>query len=87
MDSGQDVQAPEAPQPVLRGLIADLMRADPGELVPMLNALFGLELPGEAALDSPAPAALAQRVQSAWFAAGGTGEELSERLEALADDL
>lgn len=87
MDSGRHVQAPEAVHPALPRLIAELMRAGPGELVPMLNALFGLELPSDAAAGSPTPAVLARRVQGAWFAAGGTGAELSERLEALADDV
>ena len=86
MESGQHVQVPDAIHDALRGLIAEMLRADPGELVPMLNALFGLHLPHDALLSAPTPAILARRVESAWFDGGDTQEELAERVAALVED-
>jgi hypothetical protein len=77
----------------LRDLVADLMGpvaagrgGDPHELTLMLNALFGIELADEAVLAAPTPDALARSVETAWFDAGGSPEELTLRLAVLADD-
>jgi len=86
MESGPHLQAPDALHETLRGLIAEMLRANPEELVPMLNALFGLQLPHDALLSSLTPAVLARRVESAWFDGGETQEELAERLAALVED-
>jgi hypothetical protein len=79
--------------PRLRALVADLMRpvaagrrGDPHELTLMLNALFGIALADDAILGAPSPDALARSVETAWFDAGGSAEELTQRLAVLADD-
>jgi hypothetical protein len=56
------------------------------ELVQVLNAVFGLDLPSDAVLRSPTPDALARSVETAWFDGDGTTEDLAERLQALTDD-
>jgi hypothetical protein len=56
------------------------------ELVQVLNAVFGLDLPSDAVLRSPTPDALARSVETAWFDGDGTTEDLAERLAALGDD-
>jgi Phosphopantetheine attachment site len=56
------------------------------ELVQILNAVFGLDLPSDTVLRSPTPDALARSVETAWFEGDGSVEELAERLLALADD-
>jgi hypothetical protein len=56
------------------------------ELVQVLNAVFGLDLPSDAVLRSPTPDALARSVETAWFDGDGTADDLAERLAALGDD-
>jgi hypothetical protein len=56
------------------------------ELVQVLNAVFGIDLPSDAVLTSPTPDALARSVEIAWSEGEGTAEELAERLAALTDD-
>jgi hypothetical protein len=52
----------------------------------MLNTLFGLHLPADALVRSPTPDALAYCIEDAWFDAGGTSDDLVERIAALADE-
>lgn len=52
------------------------------ELTSMVNALFGLELPADAALLSPTPDALARTIESAWE---GDPAGLRELVGAIAD--
>ena len=52
------------------------------ELVSMVNALFGLALPADAALRSPTPDALARTVEGAWE---GDPAGLGELIGAIAD--
>ncbi|MGH2714001.1 MAG: hypothetical protein ACRDSN_09035 [Pseudonocardiaceae bacterium] len=68
----------------LRRLVAEMMGLD--ELVPMLNALFGIRLPEDAALRAPTATDLARLVEEAWFGSGATADELVERIAALADE-
>jgi phosphopantetheine binding protein len=56
------------------------------ELIQILNAVFGLDLPSDTVLRSPTPDALARSLETAWFEGDGTVEDLAERLLALADD-
>jgi hypothetical protein len=56
------------------------------ELVTILNAVFGIDLPADTVPRSPTPDALARCVETAWFEGDGGVEELAERLLALADD-
>jgi hypothetical protein len=56
------------------------------ELVGILNAVFGLDLPADTVLRSPTPDALARSVETAWFDGDGTAEDLAERIAALVDD-
>ena len=56
------------------------------ELVQILNAVFGLDLPSDTVLRSPTPDALARGIEAAWFEADGSADELAERLLALTDD-
>jgi phosphopantetheine binding protein len=56
------------------------------ELIQILNAVFGLDLPSDTVLRSPTPDALARCIETAWFEGDGTVEQLVERLMALADD-
>jgi hypothetical protein len=56
------------------------------ELAEMVRAVFGVDLAVETILSSPKPAGLASAIEDAWFAAGGTMEELRERVEALTED-
>ena len=56
------------------------------ELRQMLNTLFGLHLPADALVRSPTPDALAYCIEDAWFDAGGTSDDLVERIAALADE-
>jgi hypothetical protein len=56
------------------------------ELIQILNAVFGLDLPSDTVLRSPTPDSLARSIETAWFDADGNAEELAERLLALADD-
>ena len=56
------------------------------ELIQILNAIFGLDLPSDTVLRSPTPDALARSIETAWFEGDGNAEELAERLLALADD-
>jgi Phosphopantetheine attachment site len=52
------------------------------ELASMVNALFGLELPGDVALRSPTPDALARTIENAWE---GDPAGLGELVGAIAD--
>jgi hypothetical protein len=77
----------------LRALVADMVGPiaagrdiDAHELTQMLNALFGIDLTADAILRSPTPDAVARSIESAWFDAGGSAEELTQRIAALADD-
>jgi hypothetical protein len=77
----------------LRAFVADMVGpiaagrdADAHELAQMLNALFGIELSADAILSTPTPDAVARSIESAWFDGGGSAEELTQRLAALADD-
>jgi hypothetical protein len=56
------------------------------ELIQILNAVFGLELPSDTVLRSPTPDALARSIETAWFEGDGTVEQLIERLMALVDE-
>jgi hypothetical protein len=77
----------------LRALVADMfgpiaagLDAGAHELTAMLNALFGIDLSADAVLSSPTPDAVARSIETAWFDAGGSMEELTQRLTALTDD-
>jgi hypothetical protein len=52
------------------------------ELTQMVNALFGLDLPADAALRSPTPDALARTIETAF---NGSAGELIDLVEAIAD--
>jgi hypothetical protein len=56
------------------------------ELVEIVNAIFGLDLPADTVLRSPTPDSLARSVETAWFDAGGSAADLAERIAALGDD-
>jgi hypothetical protein len=77
----------------LRALVAHMVGpiaagrdADAHELAQMLNALFGIDLTADAILRTPTPDAVARSVESAWYDGGGSAEELTQRLAALAED-
>jgi hypothetical protein len=84
----------EAVHTALRGLLAEMigpiaLRGDAeaaAELTGMLSAVFGVEVTVEKVLGSPSPGELASAIQTAWLEAGGTAEELSDRLSALVED-
>jgi|Tabmets5t2r1_1033131.scaffolds.fasta_scaffold31929_2 hypothetical protein len=87
-------QRPPEVHTALRGLLAEMIgpiaiRGDAeaaAELTDMLRAVFGVDLTAEQVLGSPSPGGLADAIEAAWFEAGGTAEELSERLSALIED-
>ena len=56
--------------------------AQASELTRMINALFGLDLPGDAVMRSPTPDALARTIESYWHA---SPLDLHELVAALAD--
>ena len=56
------------------------------ELIQIVNAVFGLDLPADTVLRSPTPDALARGIETAWFEAGGGAGDLAERIAALNDD-
>jgi hypothetical protein len=68
----------------LRELVAEMMGLD--ELVPMLNALFGIRLPADAIGTAPTATELARLVEEAWFGSGATAQELAQRIAALGDE-
>lgn len=78
----------------LRSLLADMigpvaLGGDPeaaAELAEMVHAVFGVELEVETILGSPKPAGLAEAIEGAWFEAGGTAEELGDRVAALTEE-
>jgi hypothetical protein len=84
----------EAVHTALRGLLAEMIgpiaiRGDAeaaAELTDMLRAVFGVHLNVENVLGSPSPGELASVIETAWFEAGGTADELSDRLSALIED-
>jgi hypothetical protein len=55
------------------------------ELADTVNAIFGLDLTGEAVVRSPTPDALARTIADGWFHGGGSAPDLVELIEALAD--
>ena len=56
------------------------------ELVQIVNAIFGLDLPADTVLRSPTPDSLARSIETAWFEADGSAGDLAERIAALSDD-
>ena len=56
------------------------------ELVQVVNAVFGLDLPADTVLRYPTPDSLARSIETAWFEAGGSAADLAERIAALSDD-
>ena len=56
------------------------------ELVGIVNAVFGLDLPSDTVLRSPTPDSLARSVETAWFDADGSPADLAERIAALGDE-
>jgi phosphopantetheine binding protein len=56
------------------------------ELIQIVNAVFGLDLPSDTVLRSPTPDALARSVETAWFGADGSAADLAERIAALSYD-
>jgi Phosphopantetheine attachment site len=75
-----------APAPHVSFLALGASNAQAFELIQILNAVFGLDLPSDSVLKSPTPDALARGIEAAWFEADGSAEELAERLLALTDD-
>ena len=79
--------------PRLRALVAEMVGpiafgrdADAHELAQMLNAIFGIDLTADAILSTRTPDAVARSIETAWFDAGGSVDELTQRLAALGDD-
>lgn len=78
----------------LRAVLAEMigpvaLGEDPqaaAELAEMVGAVFGVELDVETILSCPKPAGLAGAIEDAWFDAGGTAEELGDRVAALTED-
>jgi hypothetical protein len=56
------------------------------ELVQIVNAVFGLDLPADTVLRSPTPDSLARSIETAWFEADGSAADLAERIAALSDE-
>jgi hypothetical protein len=87
-------QRPDAVHAALRGLLAELIGpvatgGDPeaaAELTEMLNTVFGVALTVETVMSVPSPGQLASAIEAAWFEAGGTAEELGDRVAALTED-
>ncbi len=59
--------------------------AQAAELARMVNALFGLDLPGDIILRSPTPDALARMIETEWYEGGGTAVALLDLVGAIAD--
>jgi len=84
----------EAVHAALRGLLAEMIgpiaiRGDAqaaAELIEMLSAVFGVDLDSDTVTCFPSPDAVARSIETAWYDAGGSVEELADRLSALADD-
>jgi hypothetical protein len=94
MEMDPDVRAQDALHERTRGVVAEMIRAAAAagpdgrtaELTRMVNALFGLDLTEDAVAAASGSAALASRVEAAWYESGGTAPELEQRLAALVDD-
>jgi Phosphopantetheine attachment site len=56
--------------------------AQAAELTNMINALFGLELPGDTVMRSPTPDALARTIESSWRA---SPSDLADLTRAIAE--
>jgi hypothetical protein len=75
-----------APAPHVSFFALGVREPEALELIQIVNAVFGLDLPADTVLRSPTPDALARSIETAWFEAGAGAEDLAERIAALSDD-
>ena len=59
--------------------------AQAADLILMVNALFGLDLPADTLMRSPTPDALSRTVATAWLDGGGSTAGLVDLIKAIAD--
>jgi hypothetical protein len=75
-----------APAPHVSFFALGVREVEALELIEIVNAVFGLDLPADTVLRSPTPDSLARGIEAAWFEAGGGAGDLAERIAALGDD-
>jgi hypothetical protein len=74
----------EFPRAHLSFLALGGTEAQATELTNMINALFGLELPGDTVMRSPTPDALARTIESSWRASPSDLAELTRTIAEAA---
>lgn len=75
-----------APAPHVSFFALGVREPEALELIQIVNAVFGLDLPADTVLRSPTPDSLARGIETAWFEGGGGAGDLAERIAALNDD-